>query len=543
MKPGLPEIKETCQGVLNSLLLQVRKDIEDLTAVGGLFTPRGTVDIEILEDYLYHVNSFYYRTFDQKMVPAYLEKVNRAVAEIYQVGRNGEQVRNDIASNLARCAGLYNLLKQLTRALSDAEQVVEKDVKVMTERHIGINGQVREIIGDVMFEIRSVEELFNDLEKLGETGEWSQLDEGDLQLLQAIGLYEQAWTGEANAKLRDELGRWLAQAETLTQRLEKAAQPSGERGTSENWAALGAETLRVGKVPGFSMPLAAPVRERLGAWMELEVEKATFYEGQGLSDRAGEQWEKFAVEAKKRLEQWVRVFRELLRLSREGLDYRILSEVRSLAPAAGDHARAIARLLREFQRELKALSDKLERYPDTGPLELQKFLEEAFHRYAREFRDRWAKASVSEMTSLGFRVKYALEYLELIDVKLGYHRERLEINLEQRERYRRLLEELRGFRQLFSGFKKDLENLMSPGTLKRVWRDLAVEVKHYPVKAGMPLPPECLPVLDRGLVELRPVPEKEHLVVLEEKGDLFWIQVDGVERWEVPYLVVGVKGR
>ncbi len=542
MRPELLEIKEECQAILNSLFVQVKNDIEKLTSADNLVTPQGAVDIEVLEDYVYHVNSFYYRTFDQKMMPAYLEKVNRVVAEVYRVGRNAEQVRNDIASNLARCAGMYNLLKQFTRTLSEAEQVIEKDLKVLAERHRGISGQVREIIGDLIFEITSVERLFNDLETVGEARGWSQLVEGDIQLLQAVCLWEQAWSEGANARLRDELGRWLVSAEYLIEGLEEAARSFRETGMCGDWPALEARALQVGLASGFSTALAALVRETLGRWMEFEMEKAAFYERQGMSDRAGEHRGGFAAEAARRLERWVRVFRGLLRLSREGIDGQILSEISTLAPVAGEYAGAMARLLREFQRELQAFSDKLERWPDMGPFELEKSLEEAFCRYEKEMRRRWAGSGLPGFSRIGYRIRCALEYLELVGVKLAYHRERLAANLEQQERYRSLLEELRRHRRLFSGFRQDLENLMSPGTLKKVWKDITVEVKRYPANAGEQLPPECLPLLDKGYAVLKPDPKTEHPVVLEEKGDVFWIKVDGVERWEVPYLVVRVRG-
>ncbi|NSW81745.1 MAG: hypothetical protein HPY90_00510 [Syntrophothermus sp.] len=541
MEPELSKLKEACQAVLNSLLGQLRNEIEELTSVQNLFLPSGTVDIEVLEDYLYHVNSFYYRAFDQKMIPVYIEKVNRMMAEIYRVSRQGEQVKNDLVSNLVRCAGLSNLLKHFTQVLSDLEQVIQQELKALTDNRMRVNRQLIEVVEDLTSEIRSLEQQFNIVEKIQRDAEWAELIKSDVNLLPVVCWWVEGWTAEPGARIRDEVGRWLGQAETFIQMLEDVAAPPRESRLGDSWPGLLEKALALGRALEFSSSLRNLIRETIGAWLEFEAERLGFYQRQVSSNKMAEHTARFAEEARHRLGQWVKIFRCLLRFSREGLEPEMLSEFRWMRSLAGDYAGSIARLLREFQRELEALADKLQRYPDLSPLELEKLFEETVYRYEQELRERWSRANLPRPSRFGYRVEYTLEYLELIDVKLRYHRERLQMYLEAQGRYREVAEGLRRCRQLFSGFGEDVDNLLSPRTLKRAWKDLPVEVRRYPIKVGEKLPPECLPVLDKGYVERKPVSEKEHLVVLEEKGDVFWIQVDGIERWEVPYLVVGMK--
>ena len=141
-----------------------------------------------------------------------------------------------------------------------------------------------------------------------------------------------------------------------------------------------------------------------------------------------------------------------------------------------------------------------------------------------------------ELENQGFQGR-----LSLFAVKFWYYREQLEHNLEEIERYRQLTDLLCRHGEIFNTLQDDLELLLSPRSLRRAWENLTVEVNRYPLLRGEQLPPECIHLLEEGRIERRLVPEEEYLTVLEEKGDLFRVEVDGLVRWEIPYLVVGMK--
>ncbi|MEN6349510.1 MAG: hypothetical protein ABFD08_08990, partial [Syntrophomonas sp.] len=91
--------------------------------------------------------------------------------------------------------------------------------------------------------------------------------------------------------------------------------------------------------------------------------------------------------------------------------------------------------------------------------------------------------------------------------------------------------------QYLSDIKADLERLLAPRNLSRLWRDMQVRVDRIPLEKGQLFPAEQIHLLDKHRIETR-VSEEPDNTILEEEGDIFIIKIDDLAEEEIPYLAV-----
>ncbi len=94
---------------------------------------------------------------------------------------------------------------------------------------------------------------------------------------------------------------------------------------------------------------------------------------------------------------------------------------------------------------------------------------------------------------------------------------------------------------LLSNIQSDLERLLAPRNIARVWKDMDIRVTHVYLTKGQPLPDEYLYLLDKYHINTRISEQVDH-TVLHEEGDIFIIRVEDEKTEEIPYLIIGKKG-
>ena len=135
---SLSQLNEHYEQMLEAFLKEIQRECERQAVEFGYsdLTPEGSIiPTEVWEDYLHEVNSFYYRSFHQGFFPAYRDTVKAETAEIYQVSRQVDTLREEIANNLIRYAQLYNRLKHLIQVLRGlVGEVEERQVELEQSR-------------------------------------------------------------------------------------------------------------------------------------------------------------------------------------------------------------------------------------------------------------------------------------------------------------------------------------------------------------------------------------------------------------------------
>ena len=97
---------------LESFLQQLFQEIN--TVSGARTWKEG--ELEKMENHLYEINSFYYRSFNEHFFPAYRSELKE------EFKRQQDSIKRDIMANLQRYARLYNQVKNLNFSLQQAQE-------------------------------------------------------------------------------------------------------------------------------------------------------------------------------------------------------------------------------------------------------------------------------------------------------------------------------------------------------------------------------------------------------------------------------------
>jgi hypothetical protein len=106
--------------------------------------------------------------------------------------------------------------------------------------------------------------------------------------------------------------------------------------------------------------------------------------------------------------------------------------------------------------------------------------------------------------------------------------------------YRELLQVTDKYIALLRNVTSDLERLLTPRNLTRIWKGMDIRVEHVVLKTGCDFPAQYAHLLDKYQVET--IISDSETRILHEEGDLFVIRVDNLIEEEMPYLTVSMKG-
>jgi hypothetical protein len=108
-------------------------------------------------------------------------------------------------------------------------------------------------------------------------------------------------------------------------------------------------------------------------------------------------------------------------------------------------------------------------------------------------------------------------------------------------KYLALVNMLDSYLNLLANTRADLERLLAPRNLSRIWKDLNIRIERLPLEKGQVFPCDYQYILDKCAVETR-ITDDLNMTVLHEEGDIFIIHVDEIVEEEIPYIIVSMKG-
>lgn len=535
--------------LLEQLLEKTRQRVEEYTA--DHLPPAGDGEDNVgsdryavfLEDYLYAVNSFYYRSFHEQLFPAYRADVNRETARIFKVSRQEETVREDIANNLIRYAQLFNRLKDFNRVLEDLVQEVGTRLAGLENGRMQVHHDVCQALRELRSQVTGLADWFGYLEKVLATPSWWETARKDRDLEELLVRWGEEEPGTWDARVRDAVSRWLASMAWSIDSLQVViAEASHLSPHVIQDRVRKAVTGTMVTPPSLPASWAGFVQLGLGPRVQAQAERVQLLlELETLQHTVPERSVQALGCLKDYLSGILSLLTRIMELESVVPCREMIKDARQLGKLNLAEVEAVGRLLREFARELGACMDRLEHGQNLSPAELERLVGEPLDRYERELRKRVAARAYYSLGGLGTSLRETLSGLALFWVKFTYFRDRLDASLQELDRYRELYDLLRGYKEAFANLQDDTGLLLSPRTLHRCWKDITVEVERYPLQRGRKFPEGCCHLLEQGGIERRLVPEERHLTVLEERGDIFRVEVDGLARWEIPYVVVGMR--
>jgi len=516
------------QDKLESFLQQLFQEIN--TVSGARTWKEG--ELEKMENHLYEINSFYYRSFNEHFFPAYRSELKEELASLLKLKRQQDAIKRDIMANLQRYARLYNQVKNLNFSLQQAqencllarESIDEKEKERGIELYYRLQ-KTRDAISYVNELLYQIKQLEQDKEAMAALNRESS----SIILINILKL------DRDNPEELDYFYQWMKSIHhwnnVLLDLLEN--QESLPRKAAKFIAKFSKEyrELKERALPSFSFMEPYPAY-----WHTQELE---FFDLYLTSLKNGG-----VLRVVKALQLFLSdtLLFMTKALASEGENKNIGTG--ALAMMDYCHIKTLNPNLKELEEIISKNWQNLDRlikeFPARGEMDMDYFLE----RSQEIISDSYPAVSTAK-SSLGSRQNTALaSALYRATLELSSSKAHIEL-LKEKQHYGKAIQQsylqlaalLSQHKEWIANFRSDLERLLAPRNLSRSWKDLSLRVEKINLQKGREFPEEFLYLLDKYQIASRVSPERPNLI-LEEEGDIFIFKVDDLQEELIPFFVV-----
>lgn len=513
---------------LNQQLEQIFADLR--SGAAQLSLPESTANLPDLDRYLLMVNTFYYQTFHDKYFLQYRQTLQQEVSRLLNLSHDEYSLKQDILGNIQRYARLYNQVKTIHGLLTITRQDSQLKILEITRT------STQQVI-DLQYVLKTLSDRLQVFSRLLKTIEEFTSDE---QLTGLARLYPEHFT------LLERVMRLDLNKPSVTQGLDQVI---GH--LHHNRAQL---RLLAGQT-GDHASAQATIKNMVASTESVLTRQApqelkVFYD-QHLKN----QFLLYARLMEADLEQmrYERV-RQMARQFEAWMDRLVIVLDRGLRFAnrhgtellhSAYHLTSLPQKdLQSVQKDTQTVSDEVSNLVNdlasSQEPDSMYFLERAVSVIASSLNRLQAYTG----TPLQVLPPLAL-HMERIMLELSFLQARLEILKEKQLYSKQVLEQylsmhsmVQSYLDLLSNIKADLERLLAPRNISRLWKDHQVRVERIPLEKGASFPPDHISLLPHPQVQIVSG-GLDSSCILHEEGDLFIIRVGQVTEYEIPRLILG----
>ncbi|MDD2511006.1 MAG: hypothetical protein PHP26_02810 [Syntrophomonas sp.] len=516
------------QDKLESFLQQLFQEIN--TVSGAQAWKEG--EPEKMENHLYELNSFYYRSFNEHFFPAYRSELKEELASLLKLKRQQDAIKRDIMANLQRYARLYNQVKSLDFSLQQAqencllalESIDEKEKERGIELYYRLQkaGDAISYVNELLYQIKQLEQ---DKEALAALNRESS----SIILIYILKL------DRDNPEELDYYYQWMKSIHYWNNALLDLL---------ENQESLPRKAARF--ITKFSKEYRELKEQALPSFSFMEPYPA-YWHTQQL-----EFFDLYLISLKNsEILRFVKALQLFLSDTLLFMTKALASEGENKNIGAGAsammdycHIKALNLNLKELEENIskswQSLNHLIKEFPARGEMDMAYFLE----RSQEIISDSYPAISTAK-SSLGSHQNTALaSALYRARLELSSLKDHIEL-LKEKQHYGKAIQQsylqlaalLSQHKEWMANFRSDLERLLAPRNLSRSWKDLSLRVEKINLQKGQEFPQEFLYLLDKYQIASRVSPERPNLI-LEEEGDIFIFKVDDLQEELIPFFVV-----
>ncbi|MDD4563147.1 MAG: hypothetical protein PHW39_08745 [Syntrophomonadaceae bacterium] len=485
---------------------------------------------EELDNYIFELNSFYYRSFTERLFPLYHSSVQEEVSRLLKLSRQESMVKMDIMANIKRYAKLYNQVKSILSICGVSRENTGQALLTISREqdHRAV---------ELLYTLKQLENEFIDLQALfSRINTW--LEDGELMFLvqthpAAISALQVVSSLDRNNPLQaDAINRLLVYlaypAKTLS-RIQPRQDSKQISGIIEEMRKRAPVFSRIPETETLINFYEVQVKSRISLYLDV-IQLGLASEQPELLNRSIRDLENFLTGLSKLIEK---AFPYTPALSgAANLNNVLVDSVEKLHDDTSNILKAITSITSE-------LSGSGE--PDFAyfSAKIQEILQPA--------RSLLKNAvTAKELTCF----PELLAGLECGELQLSLLTARIDLLNQKQEHHNEVLKHLLtivnmldNYLNLLANIRADLERILAPRNISRAWKEVNVKVDRVPLQKGQVFPLDYLYLLDKHLVETRLCQDgQEDNLILHEEGDLFIIRVDELLEEEMPYLVIAQKG-
>jgi hypothetical protein len=506
---------------LEHMLQGIRNELNDMVLPIGAGTDIGPE----MDDYICHLNRFYYESFHERFMPTYLQYIQQSVNESLGLSRSQSMIKKDIMAIIRRYAGLYNKVKTILHLLWQASKYLESSQLYADRKQELLKVILDSRVEQLICSLRGLNDslapalrLLKDQEYITAMASsarchyavktWSMIDPQNPQMMNESVLALDI------LRLLLQLTSDLSSASTLKEGLD----------LSED---IKASLARLGSIR--NPILRAWLDDSLIPGLSWNITLTNTYLEMERLDQA--------AQVAQALQQWLVPLVTVLN-QKPAVTTRQVGLVQAFSgqddtvPLLND----LEQRIKQSEKNILQLTKELTAATGDGIkdtlISLQLTLEKDYEYYQSLTRyPALLDSGLGQVCFDLFNIMWTLDY--------GRFQQETVLHLSGR--YQETLHWLKEYSTLFANIGSDLERLLAPRNLTRIWKGMDIRVEHIELRVGSLFPAEYLYLLDKHQVETR-LSDTDHKI-LQAEGDIFIIRVDDLAEEEMPYLVVSMRGQ
>lgn len=487
-----------------------------------------SLSLDDLDRYLLAINSFYYRSFHEKFWPAYQKDIQDQVQGLLGIKMQESLLIKYISAVIKRNANIFNQVKTLIRHLQQLKQQI-------MENTLSISDEADRQVIELLYAIKEIRTRLGDLDQF-------------LQSLRSLGAQLESWPSDQHSHqlmlaLRPFCSPSLACSEDISAyyRMLEKQQLIGDllKKCSQEDNILTQRLTRIGQ-----LLLDSEGPEALKDFFQLQIQSPAlqYTELISLNLSLGNtlRVQELVLKLQNLFSAWLKLL-HLLAFCRSNPALALMPNLYLLQLENPDY---LEELYYDLSSTLKSI-DRLNQDMDNTTAmdfvyfsqELQNILEFSvplFKAMAQESPEHQLSWLASGLQQINYAFQAAESRLKML---VGQQQQVSQITGHSQE----VLKHLEAQIEILNNIQHDLERLLTPRNLSRIWRDFEIRVTHIPLARNQILPDEYLYLLDKYHINTR-ITEKDDNTVLYEEGDIFLIRVEDDLTEEIPYFIIGKKG-
>ncbi|MGI5921781.1 MAG: hypothetical protein ACOX6I_08610 [Syntrophomonadaceae bacterium] len=520
--------KDQFVNTIKHFLAEIRGEIEAVTSP----LANNSFDLPAIDRYLYEINSFYYRSFHDRFMPVYERRIEQEITSQLKISRQEEMIKKDILASLKRYAQLYNKVKTFSAILSNYRADIYRNLVVIISEKEQLPTELLYLLKELKSDFNHLEAITAPLMKvLADHDYISDRLNASIYLPAIQMMMELDFSNMLLVKNWNSYLVYLEALKILADNYQLPGEQKAARVISDQMAAkLSTFSSKIAPLQIFHNHILKPEIDRQLELISLHLDNANMSRVKELSfNLAG------------CLSALIR-FLNCSQTYLAKLDGHLILNLLIMLPPVNH--KLITELHDHTAETLSDLTQAVDELSSAASPDLKYFTTRAKHLVDNSYNYYQAVADNRSIKKLGtlysalIRVQTNLLNLEnkIQLMSVQYEHEKMISG-----QFLELVNELDSYLNILANTRADLERVMAPRNLNRIWKDMDIRVERVPLEKGQAFPAAYRHLIDKYMIETRVTDDRDG-TILHEEGDLFIIRVDQLAEEEVPYMIISMKG-
>lgn len=514
---------------LEELLLKARDNLNNSSFFLDL------ENYNLLDNYITELNTYYYKSFHEYFFPEYKKSIMTEIEDLLQIKQDQDMIRQDLQANIKRYAKLYNQVKVINNLLKDTREDFNNLLFTVYREKEQQKNELLHALKSLDYTIDKLQNYILILTPLNE----------DKLLLEAIKYYPDMPRVLVNTFKKswselDIIKRLIIRLKTILSLVKQLQSKDISKKIVEGILAdLKTQINYIFHDKAWTS-LPKPFIVDFNFKVQTFIDLISAYNELNKLDKI-----------RQTAKDYEKLVYNFIIVLDKGIDF-LEKHPSTIAKDLLENSFAIINLsqnsLLRLKQNVAQAKGKLDIFQNdilkTGEPDFA-YLAKTITTFINDYQDLFSKFlehdELMQITPLARQLNLvSLQFLEL-GRYLYSLQEKHGFSTEIEKKYLHLINILDVYLSYTSNTRGDLERIMAPRNLSRVWKSFNVKVERISLEVGKKFPSEYEDILSNANIK-RKISPYDINTILYEEGDMFIITVDNMVVYEIPPLTLAEKG-